>query len=54
MRRVDADVIRSGDRRTVLRLLEIAEHFSGGEVVHRARQIAVAAERHHERDAILD
>ena len=40
--------------RTALRCFEIANHLAGREVVHRARQIAMPAERHHERDAIAD
>ena len=54
VRRMHADVIRAKHRGAALGRLEIAEHFAGGEVMHRARQIAVAAERHHERHAIAD
>ena len=54
VRRVHAHVIGAGHRRTALRRFEIAEHLAGREVMHRAREIAVTAERHHERDAIAD
>ena len=54
VRRMHADVIGAGDGGTALRRFEIAEHLAGGQVVHRAREIAVPAKRHHERDAIAD
>src|SRR5688572_33356159 len=54
MRRMHADVFRAEHRRASFGLLEIAKHLARGEVVQRAREVAVAAERHYERHAVAD
>ena len=54
MRRMHADMIGAEHGGAALRLLEIAQHLAGAQVMHHAREVAVPAERHHERDAIAN